>query len=302
MLTFGPMLMTKSLPAPFGGAAPLRIVTEDISGHMIRYATATPSAEAPFRPPLLVFNGIGAALELMAPVIEDLNRRGIAVVAFDIPGTGGSPTPTWPYRLPGMARIGRALLQHLGISKADVLGVSWGGALAQEFVHQHPAVVRRLVLAATSAGAVMVPGRASALLRLVSPRRYLDANYLARVGGDLYGGAYRTDPELLREHAGLFAPPSSRGYLYQLLAASGWTSLPWLRSIHHPALVLMGADDPIVPPINGRILAAMLPNGRLHIIDDGHLFLLSRTAEAVGMIDDFLRPHGISMRAHNTTT
>jgi poly(3-hydroxyalkanoate) depolymerase len=265
--------------------------TVTIHGQRLRVGVRRGSAQLP---PLLVFNGIGASLELMGPVIEALGRHGIGVVAFDIPGTGGSPTPSVPYRLPRLARTAHDLLRHLRIPKADVLGVSWGGALAQEFVHQYPALVRRLVLAATSAGVAMVPGRPSALLRLISPRRYLDPEYMGRVGGELYGGAYRSNPEALRAHGRFLSPPGKLGYFYQLLATSGWTSLPWLHAIRQPTLVMMGRDDPIVPVINGRILATMIPHARLRVIDDGHLFLLSRTAECVEIIAAFLGPEALA--------
>jgi len=271
----------------------LRIEIDHISGHTIRYAVTTGWADTRARPPLLVFNGIGASLELMNPVIDAFGRHGISVVAFDVPGTGGSPTPSLPYRLPRVARTARDLLHHLQINTVDVLGVSWGGALAQEFVHQYPATVRRLVLATTSPGVVMVPGQPSALLRLVSPRRYFDPDYRKRVGGELYGGTYRSDPDALHAHGRYLAPPGKLGYLYQLMAASGWTSLPWLRSIRQPTLVMMGRDDPIVPPINGRILASMIPHARLHVLPCGHLFLLSLTSEAVEIIADFLVPEKV---------
>ncbi|HME23693.1 MAG TPA: poly(3-hydroxyalkanoate) depolymerase [Acetobacteraceae bacterium] len=268
----------------------MRIETDHVGGQTIRYAVTIGWADICVQPPLLVFNGIGASLELMTPVIEALGRHGISVVAFDVPGTGGSPTPTLPYRLPRVARMARDLLHHLQIGTVDALGVSWGGALAQEFVHQYPHIVRRLVLAATSPGVVMVPGQPSALLRLVSPRRYFDPAYMTRVGGHLYGGVYRSDPDALHEHGRYLAPPAKLGYLFQLLATSGWSSLPWLRSIRQPTLVLMGRDDPIVPPVNGRILASMIPHARLHVLPCGHLFLLSRTSESVGLIAEFLEP------------
>jgi poly(3-hydroxyalkanoate) depolymerase len=195
-----------------------------------------------------------------------------------------------PYRLSRLARLADNLLRDLGVDGAvDVLGVSWGGALAQEFVHQYPARCRRLVLAATSAGAVMVPGRWSALSKMVNPRRYLDQDFMTRVGGDLYGGKYRDNTDILREHAKHMAPPTAKGYLWQMLAAAGWTSVLWLHRIKQPTLVMMGEDDPIVPVINGRILTSLLPNARLSTIDDGHLFLLSRTEDVVPVIRDFLR-------------
>jgi hypothetical protein len=78
------------------------------------------------------------------------------------------------------------------------------------------------------------------------------------------------------------------GYLYQLLAVTGWTSLPWLWSLPQPTLVLMGRDDPLVPPINGHILAGLIPNAELRMIDDGHLFMVTRPAETAALIEAFL--------------
>jgi pimeloyl-ACP methyl ester carboxylesterase len=69
---------------------------------------------------------------------------------------------------------------------------------------------------------------------------------------------------------------------------AGWTSLPWLWSLPHPTLVLMGSDDPLVPPINGRILAGLIPNAELRMIDDGHLFMVTRPAETAAIIESFL--------------
>ena len=68
---------------------------------------------------------------------------------------------------------------------------------------------RRPVLAATSAGALMVPGRPSAMVKLLSPRRYRDPDYLQEIGGELYGGAYRRDPGLLRTHGEQIRPPAA---------------------------------------------------------------------------------------------
>jgi pimeloyl-ACP methyl ester carboxylesterase len=145
-----------------------------------------------------------------------------------------------------------------------------------------------MVLVATSAGAVMVPGRFGVLKNMVNPRRYTDKDFMAKIGAELYGGKFRDDPDLIREHARHMSPPTGRGYLWQMLAATGWTSILWLRRVKQPTLVLMGRDDPIVPVVNGRILAGLIPNSRLVTIDDGHLFLLSRIDDVVPVIRDFL--------------
>jgi poly(3-hydroxyalkanoate) depolymerase len=242
-------------------------------------------------PPLLMFNGIGANLELVDPLVDALQER--EVVIFDVPGVGGSPPPALPYRFSTIALLADQLMRRLGYrEQADVLGVSWGGALAQQFAHQFSARCRRLILASTSAGAIMVPGKLSVLSKLMMPRRYTDPDYLQQVGGEIYGGAYRRNPSLLREHSRHIRPPRGRGYLYQLLAAWGWTSLPWLGSLRQPTLVMHGNDDPIVPLINARFLAATIPNATLYVIDDGHLFLVTRAREVAPVVERFLAQEG----------
>jgi pimeloyl-ACP methyl ester carboxylesterase len=111
---------------------------------------------------------------------------------------------------------------------------------------------------------------------------------MSKVGGELYGGRFRNNPELLATHGRHLAPPSGLGYVYQLLAGAGWTSIHWLHRLRQPTLVMMGTDDPIVPVANGHILAKMIPNARLVTIDDGHLFLIARIEEVAPIIRDFL--------------
>jgi pimeloyl-ACP methyl ester carboxylesterase len=89
------------------------------------------------RPPLLVFNGIGANIELVAPFLDAL--EGPEAIVFDMPGVGGSPVATLPYRPWTLARLSARLLDQLGHERVDVLGVSWGGAIAQQFAFQHAA-------------------------------------------------------------------------------------------------------------------------------------------------------------------
>jgi poly(3-hydroxyalkanoate) depolymerase len=263
----------------------LKIRTVEINGQPLRVGERR-GREG--QPPLLLFNGVGANLELVEPFVAALHEV-IPVVTFDIPGVGGSPSPKLPYRLSGVARLGRELMPRLGYDWTfDVLGVSWGGAVAQQFARSYPARCRRLVLAATSPGAIMVPGKLSALAKLASPRRYLDADYLRRVGADLYGGTYRKNPERLEELARHIMPPGGRGYAYQLIAGAGWTSLPWLHRIRHPTLILHGTDDPIVPLTNAKILAALIRGSRLYVVDDGHLFLVSRAREIGPVVSKFL--------------
>jgi poly(3-hydroxyalkanoate) depolymerase len=144
------------------------------------------------------------------------------------------------------------------------------------------------VLAATATGALMVPGNPAVLARMVTPRRYVDASHAQRVAGMLYGGDYRRDPALVERTLQHVRFASRRGYYYQLAAAFGWTSLPWLWTLRQPTLILAGADDPIVPLANARIMQWMMPDARLEILDCGHLFLVTRAQAAAKLVDDFL--------------
>jgi poly(3-hydroxyalkanoate) depolymerase len=243
--------------------------------------------------PLLLLNGIGASLELLRPFRAEL--RDVETIAFDVPGSGGSESTRLPRRFGGLARLAVSLLDTLGYRSVDVLGVSWGGAFAQELAYRHPDRVRRLVLAATSTGVLSVPGRPSALWVLATPRRYSSPAYYEQVAPLLYGGAFRKDPSLLRQqgHLRFIHPPSLRGYLWQLAAGMGWTSLYWLHRVKSPTLVLSADDDPIIPLANARILAARIPDARLRVIPDGgHLFLVTHAREVAPWIEEFLAEGG----------
>jgi hypothetical protein len=110
---------------------------------------------------------------------------------------------------------------------------------------------------------------------------------MRRIAPEIYGGAFRNDPSLLDSHAAAMRGARHMGYLYQLLAMTGWTSLPWLWSLRQPTLVLMGSDDPLVPVINGHILASLIPNAQLRTIADGHLFMVTRPAETAASSRSF---------------
>jgi poly(3-hydroxyoctanoate) depolymerase len=241
--------------------------------------------------PLLLLMGIGGNLDMWTPLAAALPSRTIQTIAVDAPGTGGSTGYRLPRRMPGLARTMARLLDALGYEQVDVLGVSFGGVLAQQLAHQCPARVRRLVLAATGPGLGGVPGSPRVLLRMATPRRYRQPDYFRRIAGDLYGGAARYDPDAtLHGSLARFAhPPSATGYLAQLYAIAGWTSLPWLHRLPQPTLVLHGDDDPIVPLVNGRLLARLIPTATLRVVPGGgHLFLLERPAELAAVLSTFL--------------
>jgi poly(3-hydroxyalkanoate) depolymerase len=248
--------------------------------------------------PLLLINGIGASLELLQPFVDELDPA-IEVIRFDVPGVGGSPLPAGPYRFAGLCRLIGRLLDEFGHDRADVLGISWGGAVAQHFACFQRARCRKLVLASTATGMIMIPARPSVLARMATPRRYLDRGYLARVAGDLYGGTARSDPGRVAAamNAGNVVG-SHRGYLYQLTAGLGWTSLAFLPTLRQPTLIVSGDDDPIIPVANARLMHVLIPGSRLYVFSGGHLGLVTEAAQLAPVVSRFLaEPLAASRRA-----
>jgi poly(3-hydroxyalkanoate) depolymerase len=262
---------------------PLKIDYIDVDGVLLRVAIRSARGGTP----LLLFNGIGANLELVLPFIEALHDH--EVIVFDMPGVGRSPMWWVPRRFGGIARLTSHLLDRLGYRTVDVAGVSWGGAVAQQFARQYPERCRRLILAATSAGVVMVPGRPSALLKMSTPQRYLSPQFMQKAAGAIYGGEVRNRPDLVTAHTARVIPPQFLGYVYQLVAGVGWTSIHWLHKLKQPTLIMAGSDDPLVPPVNARLLSLLIPDNRLVIIPGGgHLFMLHCLDQVVPVIRDFL--------------
>ena len=260
------------------GGTPLRVA--------IRPGTGT-------GPPLLLCNGIGMRLEALRPFVDALDPA-IEVIRFDAPGVGGSQLPNLPYRFTTLALLLRDVLRNLGYQQADVLGISWGGGLAQQFALCNPRLCRRLILVATSTGPqTMVPPNPLPLVKNLALRRY----------GDLWGGSAKTAPdELTRALRKARISPLSTGYLYQNTAALGFTTLPLLPLIRQRTLVLTGDEDPIIPVANGRILAAGIPHATLHVYHGGHVELVTRPSLLTPLITSFLAAPHDARRAEQVQT
>lgn len=267
----------------------MKITTIDLNGQTVRCAVRTGQANTT---PLLMFNGIGASLELVMPFVKTLHPD-LDVIVFDVPGVGGSSTPLIPYRFTCLTKVAAQVLDYLDVGQVNVLGLSWGGFFAQQFAHDHPQRCKRLILAATSSGFDAVAPSTKVLGLMASPRRYTDVEYAASIAADIYGGEFRTNKELCLTHAKKMvadkaASNCERGYYYQLMCVFGWTSMCFTHEIKQPTLLMGGTDDPIIPLINMERLAKRIPNSELRIFEDGHLFLLT-DPEVVPIITEFLQ-------------
>ena len=188
--------------------------------------------------PMLLLNGLTRTLESWEPFTGALDDR--QVISFDVPGVGGSSTPRVPPTLTGLARIAVGVLDVARVDRADVVGLSFGGAIAQQLAFQYATRVRALILVSTSCG-------------FGSTSSNVDA---AMAGPALTGVDW------------LGANPI--GAFWNSLAIASWSSIPFLASITAPTLVVTGEHDRLVPPSNSRMLARRIVGATLVTLPAGH--------------------------------
>jgi pimeloyl-ACP methyl ester carboxylesterase len=232
--------------------------------------------------PLVMLHGIGMNMEMLEPVARQMQGRHL--ISVDMPGIGQSPDPIFPYTIAQMALTLAALLDKLSIAAVDMLGISWGGALAQQFAFQHRARTRRLVLAATSAGSMMVPGNPAMIGHLLDPLEYTVEAALRRNLATLYNGGGSGKVSL-----NAATPPTPIGWACQLSAFAAWSSAPFLPLLSLPVLVMADNEDQLVPVSNAHVLANAIPGARLDLSDGGgHLFMLSHPQAFAQKVGAFL--------------
>jgi poly(3-hydroxyoctanoate) depolymerase len=239
--------------------------------------------------PLVLINGLGASLEMWSPLRPHLPPG--EVISFDLPGAGGSSVPRVPLRIRGTADLVAELLCKLGVARADVLGYSFGGIVAQELAYRHRSTVDRLILAATAAGWPSWPPKPHVAWLMMTPARYRDRRLAMVIVPVIAGGVTARDPAVLREtvEQRVARPPSTLGYFHQLYAVTGWTSQPWLGRLEQHTLVLHGTKDPIVPTVNARMMAHRIPRATLSLLPRaGHMFLLDEPGRSGAEISRFL--------------
>lgn len=242
-------------------------------------------AGAPGRTPLLMFGGIGAALDVLGPLVDAIDAD-VPVIRVDVPGIGGSPAAV-PLPIPVLAGLMSELLDTLEYGEVDVLGYSWGGALAQQFAVQHAVRCRRLVLMSTNTGAISVLPQPSVLASLLVPRRVEDAAAAARLDDAVLHEDLRTAiAGAVGGDAG--ARTGWWGYLTQLGALMAWSSLPFLPLLTQETLIISGADDPIVPIANARVLAETIPRATLAVVPGGHFGIVHEAPDLGARISRFL--------------
>ncbi|MCK0141132.1 alpha/beta hydrolase [Aliiroseovarius sp. F20344] len=256
----------------------------EVDGAKIRYLHRVVNSDLP---PLLVCNGLAQSIEVLLPLLDEISDR--CLIAIDMPGTGRSHMIDKISTIPDYAEFTLRVLDEIGIKAFDILGISWGGALAQQIAHTVPDRVSKLVLAICSAGGVgSWWGTPIALSEIMFPLRFTSKAYGNFIGPLMYGGEALLAPADFREYSKHAIRPSPEGYFAQVRAMCGWTSLPWLRTLKQPALVIAGQFDGLIPIANQILLSNMLPNSKLHVYPAGHLLMYTQRHEVGAEITEFL--------------
>jgi poly(3-hydroxyalkanoate) depolymerase len=239
--------------------------------------------------PLFLVPGIGCGADMWQPFIQYFpNRR---IISFDAPGAGRSSTPLYPVSVPALAALVAAVLDDRGIGCTDVIGFSYGGAVAQQLAYDYPERVCRLVLAATNCGLGSLWGSPGAMAVMATPLRFYSAAFFEHVAADVYGGVTGRDAVRRQSATGARrrSPPSSYGYAMQLLGGMAWSSWGFLHEIPHETLVVVGDDDPLVPVANARLLATRIPRATLEVVERaGHLLLWDEPERIAPQIGHFV--------------
>jgi len=246
-------------------------------------------------PPLLFFNGSGGTLESAAPILDQL-RSHFDVVAHDQRGLGRTTIPPGPFTMAEYAADGAALLDHIGWERSAVLGVSFGGMVAQEYAVTFPERITRLALVCTSPGG---PDLASYPLHELAER---PAAEQAAIGLSLVDT--RFTPEWLATHPHdqamvdmradrarqPRAPEQRRGELAQLDARSHHDVCDRLHLVTSPTLVAGGRYDGVAPPANSQAIADRIPGAELRLYEGGHLFFVQDRAAYPDIIEFLSKP------------
>jgi len=240
-------------------------------------------------PPVLLIMGLSFTHDMWFRVLPFLSAR-YRTIYFDNRGMGRSDAPKGLYPIRQMAQDAAAVMDAAGVSAAHVIGASMGGMIAQELALRHSHRVLSLLLGCTSYGGLLARwpsfSHAPNTMPLVENARVSREKALIPL---LYSPS--TPMELIEEDLRVRSQCrwSYRGFWGQFGGVLLWNSYRRLPRIQAPTLVVHGADDKLVPPANGRVVAKRIPGARFELLPKaGHVLLTDQLEACVGLMMDFL--------------
>ena len=242
--------------------------------------------------PLVLIPGFGTGLWLWFKQAEAFAQRFRAIV-FDPRGMGRSEGAHTPATIGGCADDVAALLSALGVERAHVLGVSFGGFVAQEFALAHPRMLGKLILCCTSLGGTRHLSPSASTLQAMASAEGLNTEERTRknLRPAFAPGFLAERPEEVEVVTALRLrhPVGEQTHLAQVQSAATFDAGARVSRIEAPTLVVTGDEDAIVPPENSRRLAASIPGARLTIIEGaGHMVFIERAEEFNRAVFEFL--------------
>jgi 3-oxoadipate enol-lactonase len=242
---------------------------------------------------LLFISGTGGDLRVRPNVFEGPFARGFDLLAYDQRGLGRSSKPDVPYSMAQYADDAAALLDHVGWPTARVIGVSFGGMVAQELALRHPERVERLVLACTSPGGA--GGSSFPFHEIEHLQGEARARHLIPVSDTRRDAAWAAaNPDLYAQFVAMGSvdpyadePGHREGARRQLEARAKHDTWERLDRIACPTLIAAGRHDGIALPATQENMAARIAGAQLRFFEGGHLFML-QDREANRAIIEFL--------------
>ena len=271
-------------PGARSAASVARVPQADVNGISLYYERWGEG------PTLLFVNGSMSTLELTRPIVDVYASR-FDVVAHDQRGLGKTAIPPGPYSMADYAADALGLLDHLGIERCRLVGVSFGGMVAQEIAVTAPERIERLALVCTSPGGEGGPSYPLHTLRDLDPgerlgvsMRLMDTRF-----DDAWLADHPGDRMLVEGLSSRSATPegteAARGEREQMEARRGhdvWDRLPRITC---PTLVASGRYDGIAPPANGEAIASRVPAAELRVYEGGHAFFAQDPAAFPDILD-----------------
>jgi len=250
-----------------------------VRGLELYYELHTPRADAPR---LLFLSGSGGDLRQKPSLFEGPLADEFSLLGYDQRGLGQSEIPDGPYTMEHYALDAAALLDHVGWERCSVIGVSFGGMVAQELAVRYPHRVERLVLACTSSGGE--GGSSYPLHELADLPEALRLERSFELSDTRMDAAWRkANPDAFERMAAFYRsrgeiggdePRRELGQRLQLEARAGLDVFDRLPALDFPVYCCGGRYDGIVPPANMEALAARIPGAKLELFDGGHMFLV----------------------------
>jgi 3-oxoadipate enol-lactonase len=241
--------------------------------------------------PVLLIMGLGWPSQMWYRSRPALSAQ-FRTIALDNRGVGQSDVPPGPYPIALMASDARAVLDAADVESAHICGMSMGGMIAQEFALEYPERVRSLILGCTSPGGPHAVGADREVTQLLLAPRGSPEELAKAIDPFIYDAG--TPDARKEEDLAVRRPwfPTAEGYLAQLQGIMAWEAYSRLPQITAPTLVIHGESDRLIPPENGRRIAARIPNARLVMIPRAsHIFPTDQKEAAHRAMLDFLSAH-----------